>query len=217
VAPSLLAADFARLGEEVARAEQAGADVLHLDIMDGHFVPNLTIGPPLVESLRRVTSLPFDVHLMLTNPERFIEPFAKAGADHITIHAEITADVRQVLRDIRALGCSAGISLRPKTAAATLLPFLDAVDLILVMTVEPGFGGQAFMADMMPKLREYRKAIAASGRPIHLEVDGGIGPDTVGQAVAAGADLLVAGNSVFRARDGIAAAIARLRQLAVTA
>lgn len=211
IAPSLLAADFTRLGEEVRLIEAGGADILHVDVMDGHFVPNLTLGPPLVESLRRVSSLPFDVHLMLTNPERFVEPFVKAGADHITVHVESAAPLPGVLDAIHAAGCTAGVSVKPKTPASAVLPYLDKVELVLVMTVEPGFGGQSFMADMLPKIRELRAAINASGRPVHLEVDGGIGPANAAAVVAAGANMLVAGTSVFRSPSGAAEAMRRLR------
>jgi len=213
IAPSLLAADFTRLGEEIRAAETAGADVLHIDIMDGHFVPNLTVGPPVVESLRQISSLPFDVHLMLTNPERFIEPFASAGADHITVHVEIGPQIDAVLASIHAAGCSAGISLRPATAVSNVLPFLDRVELVLVMTVEPGFGGQSFMADMLPRIRELRERIARGQRPVLLEADGGIQAGNARLLVTAGANLLVAGTSVFRVPGGPAAGIRQLREL----
>lgn len=210
VAPSLLAADFARLADEVRRIAAAGADMLHLDIMDGHFVPNLTLGPALVEALRRASSLPFDVHLMVSHPGRFVTPFAEAGADSITFHVECADPVPEVLARIRAAGCATGLSVRPQTPAAALLPWLDQVDLVLVMTVEPGYGGQAFMPEMLPKIRALRQAINQGQRPVYLEVDGGIGPQNVAEVIAAGADLLVAGTSVFRAADP-AAAIRALR------
>ena len=209
--PSILASDFARLGEEASLVEAGGADGLHVDVMDGHFVPNLTFGPPLVECLRRVSRLPFDVHLMIDNPEIFIETFAQAGADGITVHVEVAANVGDLLDAIHAAGCTAGISIRPKTPVAAVLPYIDKLDLILAMTVEPGFGGQSFMPEVLPKIRELRQAITASGRPIHLQVDGGIGPGNVAAVKAAGANLLVGGTSIFRAPDGAAAAIRRLR------
>jgi len=215
VAPSLLAADFARLGEEIRRVADAGADVLHLDIMDGHFVPNLTIGPPVIDKLRPMTNLPFDVHLMLTNPRSFVGPFAAAGADHLTIHVECADDLAATFSEIRRAGGSAGISLRPATPAAAVIPWLPQVDLVLVMTVEPGFGGQSFMPDQLPKIRELRRAIAACGRPVHLEVDGGIAAGTVSRVAAAGANLMVAGTAVFRHPDGAARAIAQLREAQV--
>lgn len=211
IAPSILAADFCRLGDEIRRVEEAGAEVLHIDIMDGHFVPNISIGPPVVASIRPVTRLPLDVHLMLTDPGRYIDPFLKAGADHITLHVESNGDLGALLDHIHAAGASAGLTLRPGTAAPTLEPYLDRVDLILVMTVEPGFGGQSFMHDQMPKVRQIRTLIDRARRPVHLEVDGGISRDTAAVARAAGCELLVAGNSVFRAPEGAAAAVASLR------
>lgn len=211
VAPSILAADFCRLGEEIARVEAAGAEVLHIDIMDGHFVPNLSVGPPVVASVRAVTGMPLDVHLMLTDPDRYIEPFLKAGADHITLHIESHGDMAAMLARIHAAGASAGLTLRPGTPAAPLEPYLDQVDLILVMTVEPGFGGQSFMDNQLDKIRTLRTWIDRRRRPIHLEVDGGISRDTAPLAVGAGCEMLVAGNSVFRAAEGVAAAMASLR------
>ncbi len=213
IAPSLLAADFSRTGEEVRRVEQAGADILHVDIMDGHFVPNLSMGPPVVRALRPTTALPFDVHLMLTHPGRYVEAFVEAGADHITAHVEMEEDVREVLARIHAAGCSAGLSLKPGTPAEAIRPYLDSIDLVLVMTVEPGFGGQSFMADMVPKIETFRRWIDAGTHPVHLEVDGGINPETAAIAVRAGARILVAGTSIFRAAAAdTAAVIARLRQ-----
>lgn len=212
VAPSVLAADFTCLGAEALRVENAGADVLHVDIMDGHFVPNLSMGPAIVAALRRASSLPLDVHLMLSEPERYIEPFAKAGADHITVHVEIAADIHDVLRRIHALGCSAGVSVKPKTPASAIIPLLREVELVLVMTVEPGFGGQSFMADMLPKIRELRSAIDRDAPQVHLEVDGGLDPQTGPRVTAVGANLIVAGTSVFRAPLGVASAICALRR-----
>lgn len=214
VAPSILAADFAALGQEINEVEAANADIVHVDVMDGHFVPNLTIGPPVVKSIRKCTSLPFDVHLMLDNPESFIAPFADAGADNLTIHAEIDKDINPILNDIHQRGCSAGLCLRPNTPADSVAPYLDRIDLILVMTVEPGFGGQSFQAEMLSKIRELRTLIRQSNRAIHLEVDGGIDNETAPQVTREGANLLVAGTSVFRSPQGAKTAIQTLRDIA---
>jgi len=217
IAPSILASDIARLGDEIRRIDDAGAEIVHLDIMDGHFVPNLTVGPPVVRKIRACSRRPYDVHLMLSDPAAFVKPFAEAGADNLTIHVEIAGDVRQTLKLVHAQGCSAGISLRPATPAVSLQPFLDDVDLILVMTVEPGFGGQSFMHDMLPKIREIRRMIDLSGRPVHLEVDGGIDQETGPLARRAGANILVAGTSIFQHPDGIEEALATLRGRGTTA
>ena len=178
--------------------------------MDGHFVPNLTMGPPLLSSLRKATSLCFDTHLMITNPLTYTPVFAKAGADHITFHVESLDDPADVIKAIKDAGCTVGMSVKPRTPASALAPYIKDLDLILVMSVEPGFGGQSFMADMMPKVTEFRKMIRESGRNIHLEIDGGIDRKTVYEAVRAGANMMVAGTSVFRAADGMEAAIKAL-------
>lgn len=211
IAPSILAADFCKLGMEIQDAERAGAEVIHVDIMDGHFVPNLSMGPPVVESIRKVTSLPLDVHLMLTDPGRYSDAFLRAGADHITIHVESNGDLPGLLDHLAAAGISTGITLRPGTPVTAVEPFLDRVDLVLVMTVEPGFGGQSFMADQLPKIRTLRRWIDAGSRPVHLQVDGGITAATAPEVLAAGGRMLVAGSSVFRASEGIEYAVAALR------
>jgi ribulose-phosphate 3-epimerase len=180
--------------------------------MDGHFVPNLSMGPGVVSCIRKGSDLPFDVHLMLSEPGRYIEPFAKAGADHITVHVESRGDLADVIRRIHDLGCSAGVTLRPGTPATSLRPYLEMVEMVLVMTVEPGFGGQSFMEGQLPKIASLRKMIDATGKKIYLEVDGGIAVGTARQVKAAGADVLVAGSSVFGSKNGFAAAIKAVRE-----
>ncbi len=211
VSPSLLAADFARLDSEIARVEKGGAELLHLDVMDGHFVPNLSFGGPVITSIRKVSKLLFDVHLMISHPEKYAASFAKAGADHITFHVESDDDPEAVIRTIRETGCTAGICVKPKTPAEAVFPYLDKVDMVLVMTVEPGFGGQKFMADMMSKVQAIRQEIDRKSLKVHLEVDGGVDRETVKPCIAAGANIFVAGTSVFRAPDGAEAAIAGLK------
>lgn len=208
IAPSILSSDFARLAEEAARMEAAGADWLHVDVMDGHFVPNLTIGPPVVKALRQVTTLPLDCHLMITDPHTYGPQFLEAGADLVTFHVEVEGDLRALCRTIRAAGKRAGVAVRPRTPLDRVLPLLDDLDMVLVMTVEPGFGGQAYMRDMAPKLEALRAAIG--DRPIDVQVDGGLNPETVRHAAGLGANVIVAGSAVFRAPDP-AAAIAALR------
>jgi ribulose-phosphate 3-epimerase len=208
IAPSILSADFARLAEEAARMEAAGADWLHVDVMDGHFVPNLTIGPPVVKALRPVTKLPLDCHLMITDPFTYGPQFVEAGANGVTWHVEVPGDHRALCRKLRAAGARVGLSVKPRTPLDAVLPLLDEVDMILVMTVEPGFGGQAYMADMAPKLDQLRAAIG--DRPIDVQVDGGLNPTTIRHAAQHGANVFVAGNAVFRAPDA-AAAITALR------
>jgi len=213
IAPSLLAADFARLGEEAAAVERAGADWLHLDVMDGHFVPNITFGPLVVKALRPHTSLPLDVHLMIAPADPYIAAFAEAGADHISVHPEAGPHLHRSLQLIRGLGKKAGIVLNPATPVDAIAHVLDLADLIMVMTVNPGFGGQAFIASQLEKIATIRRMIDASGRDIALQVDGGITPKTAAQVLAAGADTLIAGTSVFGAKD-YAQAIADLRAAA---
>ncbi|HXQ53416.1 MAG TPA: ribulose-phosphate 3-epimerase [Stellaceae bacterium] len=198
IAPSILSADFARLGEEVRAIAAAGADYIHIDVMDGHFVPNLTIGPAVVKALRGHTALPFDVHLMISPADPYVEAFAEAGADIITVHPEAGPHLRRTVELVKSLGKKAGVALNPATPSDAVDYVLDTVDLVLVMTVNPGFGGQSFIASQLDKIRVLRARIDATKRAIDLEVDGGIDAATARQAIAAGADVLVAGTASFK-------------------
>jgi ribulose-phosphate 3-epimerase len=212
IAPSILSADFARLGEEVQAI--ASADYVHVDVMDGHFVPNLTIGPPVVSALRKVTELPLDVHLMIENPDCYIPAFAEAGADIITVHQEACIHLHRTVQLIKSCGKKAGVSLNPATPAGTLELILDDLDLVLVMSVNPGFGGQSFIPAALTKIEQLRREIDRRGLAVELEVDGGVKTDNIGRIARAGADVFVAGSAVFGTPD-YAATIAELRSAAV--
>ena len=201
VSPSILTCDFARLDREISLVEKSGADMVHLDVMDGVFVPNLSFGPPVIKRLRPLTDLVFDVHLMMKYPDRLIDAFSDAGADLINIHTESDSPIDETLDRIRSLGKTAGITIKPKTPAKAVFPYLDRVGLVLVMTVEPGFGGQRFMEDMMPKLTEIRGEIERRQLKVELQVDGGINPETAVMAANAGADIAVIGNAFFSSED----------------
>ena len=211
LAPSILAADFARLGEQVSEAEQAGADRIHVDVMDGHFVPNLSMGAPIVQSLRRVTRLPLEIHLMVTDPDLFLTEFVEAGSDSFLVHWEGNANLHRTVQRIKALGKRAGVVVNPATPAAVLEEILQDVEQVLVMTVNPGFGHQHFVPTTLPKIRRLRQMIGQVKPGCDLEVDGGIDAKTAPLAVAAGANVLVAGTAVFGESEGVASAIERLR------
>jgi ribulose-phosphate 3-epimerase len=201
IAPSILASDFSRLGEEIARVERAGADLIHIDVMDGHFVPNITIGPPVVKCIRKTTRLPFDVHLMIENADRYIEDFIKAGADIISVHAENNPHVHRTLQMIRQKGAKASVVLNPGTPLSMIEWLLEDVDMVLLMTVNPGFGGQSYIDGMTEKVRQLRKMADDRGIPLDIEVDGGIDLNNIYKVTEAGANVIVAGSTVYNAPD----------------
>ncbi len=211
IAPSILSADFGRLGEQVAEAERAGADYVHVDIMDGHFVPNITMGPLVVQAVRRATSLPLDVHMMIASPERYVDEFVDAGADIVTVHVEACTHLHRVVHQIRERGARAGAALNPATPPSAVEEVLTDLDQVLVMTVNPGFGGQEFIPGVVDKIRRVRSRLDALGLPTDLEVDGGISPSTAQTAVDAGARVLVAGSAVYNDRMSVDDAMAKLR------
>ena len=215
IAPSILSADFSCLGEEVRAVDRAGADYIHVDVMDGHFVPNITIGPLVVDALRKVTGKPLDVHLMIENPDRYIPDFASAGADIITVHQEAVPHLHRTVQQIKSLGKRAGVSLNPATPVETLDVILDDLDLVLIMSVNPGFGGQTFIPSALDKIRVLRQRITQRGLATELQVDGGVKLDNIRDVVVAGADVLVAGSAVFNT-DDYAATITALRERAVS-
>jgi len=201
IAPSILSADFSRLGEEVRAVEQAGADYIHIDVMDGHFVPNITIGPMIVKAVRKMTQLPLDVHLMISDPDRFLDEFAKCGADILTVHAEAVIHMHRTIQFIRSLGVRAAVSLNPATPLDVLEYVLEDLDMVLLMTVNPGFEGQKFIPSVLPKITRLREMAVARGCSLEIEVDGGIGPDSIARVSSAGADVFVAGSAIFYSED----------------
>jgi ribulose-phosphate 3-epimerase len=201
ISPSILSADFSRLGEEVKAVERAGADYIHVDVMDGHFVPNITIGPMIVKAVGRVTRLPKDVHLMISNPDAYLDVFVNAGSDILTVHVEAATHLHRTVHHIKALGARAGVSLNPATPLDVLDYILPDLDMVLLMTVNPGFEGQAFIPEVIPKIRRLRERIDQLGLDTEIEVDGGIGPDTIGRVSSAGADVFVAGSAIFYSDD----------------
>lgn len=212
IAPSVLAADFLKLGEQVKAAEKAGADWIHIDVMDGRFVPNITMGPLVVKAIRRATDLPLDVHLMVIEPERYIEKFAEAGASNISVHLEMSPHLHRTLQQIRDIGCRVGVAINPHTPASALSEIITMVDLINVMTVNPGFGGQSFIMNTKSKIAKLRAMVGDVKGTIDIEVDGGVTDETASHAVQAGANVLVTGTSVFEHPDGIEAGITALRK-----
>jgi ribulose-phosphate 3-epimerase len=210
IAPSILSADFSKLGEEIKDVEKAGADYIHVDVMDGHFVPNITIGPLIVEAIRPVTKLPLDVHLMIENPDQYIEAFAKAGADYITVHVEACKHLHRTIHFIKSLGIKAGVVLNPATPVEMIENIIEDVDMVLLMTVNPGFGGQKFISSVLPKIKKVKQLADEKGISLEIEVDGGVNEETAPLCIEAGANVLVAGSAVYNESDR-QKAISRLR------
>ncbi|MEZ4667366.1 MAG: ribulose-phosphate 3-epimerase [Anaerolineae bacterium] len=212
IAPSILAADFTHLGQQITEAEKAGAELIHIDVMDGRFVPNLSFGALIVEASRRSTALPLDVHLMIVEPDHLLADFAKAGANALSVHIETCPNLHRTLQAIKSLGCRAGVAVNPHTPAAALTEVIHMIDEIIVMSVNPGYGGQVFLPEVLPKVRQLRQMIEATGRDIDLEIDGGINPETTPVCVAAGANVLIAGSAVFNSHFSVADGINQLRE-----
>lgn len=201
ISPSMLSSDFSKMGEELIKMEQSGADWVHFDVMDGHFVPNITIGMPIVKALRKQSDIFFDVHLMISEPLKYVDEFVKAGSDLITFHVEANSDIKETIKAIKDAGCKACVSIKPKTPASEVFEYLDLIDMVLVMTVEPGFGGQSFMKDMLPKIRQIRNECKVKGLDLDIQVDGGIDEKTIVEAANAGANVFVSGSTIFSAKD----------------
>jgi ribulose-phosphate 3-epimerase len=201
IAPSILSADFSKLGEEIIAVEQGGADYIHIDVMDGHFVPNITIGPLIVEAIRPKTKLPLDVHLMIENPDQYIEAFANAGADYITVHVEACRHLHRTIQSIKSFGIKAGVVLNPATPVETIQHIISDIDMVLLMSVNPGFGGQKFIPEVLPKIRKVKELAEQKGAVIEIEIDGGVNPETAKDCIEAGATVLVAGSAVYNQPD----------------
>ncbi|WP_342041710.1 ribulose-phosphate 3-epimerase [Bacillus sp. OTU2372] len=201
IAPSILSADFSKLGEEIIAVDQAGADYIHIDVMDGHFVPNITIGPLIVEAVRPVTKLPLDVHLMIENPDHYIEAFAKAGANFITVHVESCRHLHRTIQNIKSFGVKAGVVLNPATPVESIQHIIGDIDMVLLMSVNPGFGGQTFIPEVLPKIRKVKEMAEQKGLSVEIEIDGGVNPETARQCIEAGATVLVAGSAVYNQKD----------------
>jgi len=210
IAPSILSADFSKLGEEILAVEEGGADYIHIDVMDGHFVPNITIGPLIVEAIRPITKLPLDVHLMIENPDQYIEAFAKAGADYITVHVEACRHLHRTIQSIKSFGIKAGVVLNPATPVETIQHVIGDIDMVLLMSVNPGFGGQAFIPEVLPKIRKVKEMAEQKGVNLEIEIDGGVNPETAKQCMEAGANVLVAGSAIYN-QDDYAKAISLIR------